>query len=766
MSESKGKTPGESLTTPVQFLKGVGPERAELLRRLGLRHARDVLFCFPRDYEDMSELRSIGTLEEDKAVSVCGTVEEVEQRTTAGGRIVLGVLIREGDFFLRATWFNQPFLRQKFRWGARVLFSGKPKLSGFRWEMVHPKVIFLGAEESPPTGQILPVYPLTEGISQPQMRKVVHGCVDAYGPLLEEVLPESLRDEKQLWPIHAALPQIHAPRDRAALEQARRRFVYQELLVLQLALALRRGRRARESKSPPLPCSTRVDERIRRLFPFPLTSDQSQAVAEIVADMGRDVPMNRLLQGDVGSGKTVVAQYAMLVAVSNGYQAALMAPTEVLARQHARFLERSLAASKVRIGLLTGSISPAKRRKLLEEISEGKIDLIVGTHAVIHAVARSEARFAKLGLVVIDEQHKFGVRERATLRQAGLEPHYLVMTATPIPRTVSMTLFGDLDISYLRSAPPGRQPVHSYFAGEERRERWWDFFTKKLHEGRQGFVIAPLVEDPEEDIADAFAQWNEGQDGEPIEAAQEVAFDAVPVAANAPQKKNSSSGQQPRGDLLENLAEGETPEPQRAPIASVARAYESLVNGPLANFRVDLIHGRMTAEEKDAVMEKFHRGETQVLVATSVIEVGVDVPNASVMTIENGERFGLAQLHQLRGRVGRGSHAGFVCVFGNPTSDGSRQRLEAFTRTNDGFELAELDFGLRGPGDLFGTRQHGLPPLRIADLQRDSQTLLDARRDAQAIIAADSELTAPEYEKLRRMVMIRYGESLELVDVG
>lgn len=760
MSEPRGKTPAELLTTPIQFLKGVGPDRAEVLRRLGLRHARDVLFCFPRDYEDMSELCSISALQEDKPVSVCGTIEDIEQRTTAGGRVLLGVLIREGDQFLRATWFNQGYLRQKFRWGGRVVFSGKPKLNGFRWEMLHPNFILLGSDEQPPAGRILPIYGLTEGINQPQMRRVVHACVEAFGPLLEEVLPESLRDEKQLWPIHAALPQIHAPQDRDSLEQARRRFVYQELLVLQLALALRRSRRSRDSKAPPLPCSPRVDQRIRRLFPFPLTTDQDQAVAEIVADMARDVPMNRLLQGDVGSGKTVVAEYAMLVAVSNGYQAALMAPTEVLARQHAKFLAKSLAASQVRIGLLTGSISPARRRKLLEEIAEGKIDLVVGTHAVIHAVARSEARFTKLGLVVIDEQHKFGVRERATLRQAGLEPHYLVMTATPIPRTVSMTLFGDLDLSYLRSSPPGRQPVHSYFAAEDRRDRWWDFFAKKLREGRQGFVIAPLVEDAEDDVADLFASWNEGDElGVRDEAVGGVMDPASSTDMDKPIEHQAESGENRDTDAAAKIV-------NRPPVASVARAYESLVNGPLASFRVDLIHGRMSAEEKDAVMEKFYRGETQVLVATSVIEVGVDVPNASVMTIENGERFGLAQLHQLRGRVGRGSHPGFVCVFGNPSSDTARQRLEAFTRTNDGFELAELDFGLRGPGDLFGTRQHGLPPLRIADLQRDSEMLLSARRDALGIIEADPELTAPDYEKLRRMVMIRYGEALDLVDVG
>jgi ATP-dependent DNA helicase RecG len=767
MSTFPSKTASELLTTPVQFLKGVGPERGELLSRMGLRCARDVLFFFPRDYEDMSELRPIGRLEEGRPVSVCGWVEEVELKTTSGGKVILGVLIREQNDFLRAIWFNQAFLRPKFRWGAKVLFSGTPKMNGFRWEMVHPNVAFLADNEDPPPGRILPVYGLTEGVNQQQMRRVVHGAVEQYASLLDEVLPESLRDAKRIWPIQAALPQLHSPRDKASLEQARHRFVYQELLVLQLGLAMRRAKRERDCRAPVLDCTERIDARIRRLFPFSFTVDQNGAIADVVADLRRGVPMNRLLQGDVGSGKTVVAMYAMLVAVSQGYQAALMAPTEVLARQHARTLERSLKESRVRIGLLTGSISAAGRREMLQAISGGQIDLVVGTHAVIHAIARSDARFAKLGLVVIDEQHKFGVRERAALREAGIEPHYLVMTATPIPRTVSMTLFGDLDLSTLRSSPPGRQPVHTYLAGEDQRPRWWEFFRKKLREGRQGIVIVPMVEEREVDIRQELENWNNASESPASlndDATDLPTASATLSAGGADQERdpeaNSESVEHSDADGIEDEGTG------RPAVASVARAYESLVNGPLAEFRVDLIHGRLSAEEKDLAMEKFRDGATQVLVATSVIEVGVDVPNVAVMTIENGERFGLAQLHQLRGRVGRGQHAGYVCVFASPNAELSQRRLEAFTRTTDGFELAELDFELRGPGDLFGTRQHGLPPLRIADLRRDIGILRDARKDAQAIIAADPELRAAEYARLRRMMLVRYGESLDLGDVG
>jgi ATP-dependent DNA helicase RecG len=407
--------------------------------------------------------------------------------------------------------------------------------------------------------------------------------------------------------------------------------------------------------------------------------------------------MNRLLQGDVGSGKTIVALYAMLLAVAHGYQAVLMAPTEVLARQHSLTLDRLLANSQVRRTQLTGGLAPSLREAVLKGIAAGTIDLVVGTHAVI----QEGVAFAKLGLVVIDEQHKFGVRQRATLKQAGLDPHYLVMTATPIPRTVTMSLFGDLDVSTLRDNPPGRQKVNTYLVREADRAKWWDFFAKKLREGRQGYVVTPLVEE-----------------SETIQA------------------------------------------------ASVQTTHESLANGPLEGFRLGLIHGRMTSEEKDAAMVDFRSGETQALICTSVVEVGVDVPNATLMAIEGGERFGLAQLHQLRGRISRGSLPGFCGVFADPQTDESEKRLKAFQSTTDGFRLAEIDFALRGPGELLGSRQHGLPPFRIADLLRDSEILEEARRDAQALVAADPGLSLPDHGRLRRQVLTRYGQALDLADVG
>ena len=693
---SPEKTPAELLATPVQYLKGVGPHRAEILYRLGLSSARHVLFFFPRDYEDLTDRRQIADLEEGTLQTVRGVVEEVELRNTDPGRCVLGVLIRSGGDYLRAVWFNQPFMADKFSYGQEVMLSGKPKQNGLTWEMHHPRVTTLGDDEADPAGEILPVYPLTEGLQQWEIRQIVRGVVDSHTELLDEVFPAPYLEEHDLLPIRRAVPEIHYPSDAESLGRARRRFVYQEFFILQLALAVKRHQQ-HLSSAPCLEATARIDARIRHLFPFELTAGQERAIGEIAADMARPEPMNRLLQGDVGSGKTVVAVYAMLLAVAHGYQAVLMAPTEVLARQHALTLDRLLAHSQVRRAQLIGGLSTKRRDAMLVGIAAGEVDLVVGTQAVI----QDDVRFRKLGLVVIDEQHKFGVRQRAALKQSGPDPHYLVMTATPIPRSVTMTLFGDLDVSTLADSPPGRQKVHTFLAEESKRDRWWDFFCRKLREGRQGYVVTPLVEE---------------------------------------------------SDQLQ--------------ATSLEETYEALANGPLEAFRLGLIHGRMSADDKDAVMDDFRRGEIQVLVCTSVVEVGVDVPNATLMTIESGQRFGLAQLHQLRGRISRGRFPGFCSVFSDPQTDEAKKRLDAFKDTTDGFRLAEIDFQLRGPGELFGTRQHGMPPFHIADLQRDLDLLHEARRDAQALITADPALSHPDHTLLRRMMLNRYGTALELGDVG
>jgi ATP-dependent DNA helicase RecG len=516
--------------------------------------------------------------------------------------------------------------------------------------------------------------------------------------VLDEVFPDALLRQYNLMPLAEALPAIHSPQDAEQLDRARRRFVFQELFVLQLAVVARRWQQQVGFRAPPLEASADINARIERLFPFELTAGQRAAIRDVAADMGRETPMNRLLQGDVGSGKTVVAVYAMLLCVARGFQAALMAPTEILARQHAATLGALLRASRVRYLLLVGGLSAKEREAALAEIAAGRIDLVIGTHAVL----QEDVRFARLGVVVIDEQHKFGVRQRAALRQGEKSPHYLVMTATPIPRTISMTLFGDLDVTTLREMPPGRQEIRTYVVAPAEQARWWNFVRDKLRAGRQAYVVAPLVD-----------------------------------------------------------------ESQNVAAASVAEAFERLTNGELAAFRVGIVHGRMSPSEKEQAMAAFRAGRSHVLVSTSVIEVGVDVSNASIMVIDSPERFGLAQLHQLRGRVGRGKFAGFCGVLvGDQISEAARERLTAFAATSDGFELAEIDFQLRGPGDLFGTQQHGLPPLRIADLRNDQAILEEARREAQVLFAADPGLTNPDHSRLRRQMLVRYGNALEFGDVG
>src|SRR5262249_20411325 len=440
-----------------------------------------------------------------------------------------------------------------------------------------------------------------------------------------------------------------------------------------------------------------IDTRIRRLLPFTLTNDQDHAIREICADLAGKRPMQRLLQADVGAGKTAVAVYAMLVAVANKHQAALMAPTEVLARQHADTLRRSLAHSRVRRALLTGALTPAQRRQLLDDLAAGNLDLVVGTQALVS----EDVRFARLGLVVIDEQHKFGVNQRARMRRPGVDPHYLVMTATPIPRTIALTVFGDLDCSMIHQLPPGRQPLVTRLVNETQRDKVYEKLREEFRQGRQAFVVCPLVDESE-----------------------------------------------------------------RLDLTSAEQHYRELKDGPFRDWKVGLLHGRMAEEEKDAVMREFRERRLDLLVSTMVVEVGVDVPNATCMVIEHAERFGLSQLHQLRGRVSRGTVGGHCVLFANPTTTESRERLRAFTRTTDGFALAEQDARLRGLGEFFGTRQHGLGELRFGDLLADRDLLQIARRDAFGLVADDPGLSRPEHGLLRQAVLERYGRTLDLAAVG
>ncbi|MEQ1903015.1 MAG: ATP-dependent DNA helicase RecG [Pirellulaceae bacterium] len=684
------------LLQPLTNVPGVGSTTARLLSRLGLETAADLLFYFPRRYEDFSEVTPIAHLEDNKLAQVIGYVKEVEQHVAESGRHVLYLLVEDQRRYLRIVFFNQAFLLEKFKVGQMVMFRGTVRERGARKQMTQPRFQILDPQQPRPAGRLLPVYGLTEGLKQRQLRQIIERQLDILVPLVEEALPALVRQELGLCDIETALRSIHFPKTQEDAESARRRLAFQELFILQLALATRRHRLQQLQTAPPIEMTPKIRDRIYGRFPFELTESQQKAFAEIVADMARPIPMNRLLHGDVGSGKTAVAVAAMLNAVASGHQAVLMAPTEILARQHERTLSGWLKASRVRIALWTGSTS--HRQQLAEKIAAGDVDIVVGTQAIV----QGDLKFKSLGLAVVDEQHKFGVRQRALIKSLSVnDPHYLVMTATPIPRTISMTVFGDLDVSTLIRPEHLKPTVHTYLGTAENREKWWAFVTKKLREGRQAFVVAPRV-DAEDDLE----------------------------------------------------------------ISSAERLFESLANGPLEAFRLDVLHGRQTAEEKDAALQGFALGKTQVIIATSVVEVGIDVPNATVMTIESAERFGLSQLHQLRGRVGRGVHAGFVCAFSTSDNPVDNERLQAFADVQDGFELAEIDLRLRGPGDLFSAEQTGFPPLRIADLVQDVELLQRSREIAANMIAQDPELALPEHARLLQLMTRRYGATLELSNVG
>ena len=699
----------------------MGTARAEKLVRLDLVTASDALMHFPREYRDFSGAHAVADFREGEHASIAGEVTSVAARTTAGGRPLLTVLLACRDGNVRAVWFNMPFMNRRFAAGMRVVIAGMPKKSGLIWEFNHPEVRWLSSEEQPHASDWLAIYPLAEGVPQVVVRAAVQAALTHVADLPAEAFPPDVLAAKSLLPIGEALREIHCPSSQSMIDAARRRFVYQELFMLQLALRMHRERQQRDHAAPTIDIDARLDSRIRARFPFPFTPAQRRVCGEIAADMRCPRPMNRLLQGDVGSGKTAVAIYAMLAVAATAvkmagdpsaleettmaekpaekplrHQAAIMAPTELLARQHMATLERLLAGSGVEVQLLVGGQPAKERKRILARMQSGEVGIVVGTQAL---VCGETAKFRNLGLVVIDEQHRFGVLQRATLQQGGTDPHVLVMTATPIPRTIAHAVYGDLDVSVLDEQPPGRQPVRTYRVGPAQLDQWWQFCCKKLAEGRQGYVVVPAVDESKRELA------------------------------------------------------------------SISSTLEALANGPLEAFRLGLVHGRMKPKEKAAIMDSFRAGEIDVLLATSVIEVGIDVPQATIMTILDADSFGLAQLHQLRGRVARGATQG-ICGAVTASADASIPRIEAFVATTDGFALAEQDLLLRGPGELVGTRQSGAPPMYLADLLRDSSVVAEARRDALELFARDPSLSAPSWSRLRELILKRWGEQLGLGKVG
>ena len=704
----------ELLQTPLQYLKGVGPRRAADLQRVGLLTVEDLLYRFPIRYEDRGTFHTIASLRPGTAASVVGEIISCGIRPTRRPRFkIFEMLVRDPTGALRAVFFNQPFLNDIFHPRQRVILYGKLELTSHGLQLQNPQYEIIKSEEPGEhapgeaqddetlhTGRIVPIYEKTGNLTTKMQRVLVHHALVQLPPTIPDPLPVEVRERLQLVDRRSALNDVHFPPPGSVLDAlnqfrspAHRRLIFEEFFLFQLGIVLRKRRSESERKPRSVVITEATREAARRVLPFKLTGDQYRVLGEIVRDMQRPQPMNRLLQGDVGSGKTIVALMAALVAMENGFQVAFMAPTEILAEQHFITIRRLLESSRFRMTLLTGATPAKRRREIQAELAGGSIHLVVGTHALVE----DPVEFKELGLVIIDEQHRFGVMQRAALRAKGLHPDVLVMTATPIPRTLALTTYGDLDVSVMREMPPGRHPIKTIAKPESRRDEIYGFIGQQLEAGRQAYVIYPLVEESAKiDLRAA------------TEMADHLAQDIFPA------------------------------------------------------YRVALLHGRLKQDEKERVMHAFARGDVHILVSTTVVEVGVDVPNASVMLVEHAERFGLSQLHQLRGRVGRGPHQSYcMLLYQAPLTELGRERLKALTETTDGFAIAERDLALRGPGDFFGTRQSGMPTLRVGDLLRDHALMEEARREAVAML--DNE---QHQESLVALVKSSWEQRFGLIGVG
>ncbi len=677
----------------VRYVKGVGPMRAQLFEKLGITNVRDLFFYLPRRYEDRSEVSGIKGIKPGETRGIFGEVLRTNIFTARTGTVIFEVVLGEGEDKILAVWYNQPYLKKLFFPGQKIAIFGKVENHG-RLQVTHPAYeIIEGGDlkKSLDVGRIVPIYSLTEKLSQRYMRRVVDQAIHSYAAAMREKLPTRIRAKRKLVDIKFAVENIHFPYSPDNLEKAYRRLVFEEFFVLQVIMALKRMKIKHDGIKHEVSSGLMAD--FEKLFPFKLTSDQKKCIKEIELDMTSEKAMNRLLQGDVGSGKTVVAMYALLLSAANGRQGVMMAPTEILARQHYVNISRTFMPLGLNVRLLVSGISDADRLAVKKELADGEADIIIGTHALIH----EGVDFRDLGIVIVDEQHKFGVRQRDALRNKGRRPDTLVMTATPIPRTLVLTVFGDMDISALKEKPKGREKVATYWVDETKRSAIYEFIRGEIKEGRQAFIVYPRIE--------ATGSMD-------LKSAEEM--------------------------------------------------YRHMKSDIFGDLRLALVHGKMKTAEKDRIMEGFRGGKYDILIATTVIEVGVDIPNVNVMFVENAERYGLAQLHQLRGRIGRGKHQSYCILMSEAGSEASQERMYTLAETEDGFEIAEKDLSIRGPGELLGTRQSGLPELRFGDISRDFAIMEEAREDAFNVIKDDPGLNDEHNSGIRESIAEMFKGKLEL----
>ncbi len=677
----------------IRYLKGVGPQKSLLFERLGIENISDLFYYLPRRYEDRSKIVPISEIEPGNTHTVVGEVQKTSFFRAKTGTRIFEAAIADGNRRVFAVWYNQPYMRGVFSKGDKVMLYGKVELTK-RLQISHPVFEIIDEdkkEESLEMGRIVPVYSLTEDITQRYLRNVVNQAIHLYSSQVKDPLPTSLRARRKLVDFKFALENIHFPHSFENLERAYKRLVFEEFFILQVVMALKR----KSFKADGIKHNTSENllKDFEDLFHFDFTEGQKKCIKDIEKDMIEEKPMYRLLQGDVGSGKTVIAMYALLLAVNSGYQAAVMAPTEILARQHYVTISKTFMPLGLNVRLLISGIEKEDREKIKKELAQGEVDIVIGTHSLF----QEDINYDRLGFVVIDEQHKFGVSQRDTLRKKGKMPDTLVVTATPIPRSLALTIYGDMDISLLKEKPVERGEITTYWVGDDRRELVYKFLRDEVTKGRQAFLVYPRI------------------------------------------SKTDNS------ELL-----------------SIEEMYKHLKKDVFPDLRLGALHGKMKTDDKKKTMEDFRNKKYDILLATTVVEVGIDVPNATVMVVEHAERYGLAQLHQLRGRIGRSKHDSYCILISEPTTDSSSERLSAMTQTADGFEIAERDLDIRGPGEFFGTRQSGLPEIRFGNIVKDFDIMEEARKEAFDLVKEDPDLKDENHAGIKENIKERFRGKIEI----